>query len=118
MKIIYITGHKNPDLDTVCSAYAYAVLKRKLDPKNQYVAVRCGHLSDSSKKILASLNITPPPFMGDVFPKVKDVMLTNDERIESSAPLTEVAKNYKKTNPSVVPIFEDGEFLGLLSVDD
>ncbi|MBR5356725.1 MAG: DHH family phosphoesterase [Lachnospiraceae bacterium] len=118
MKIIYITGHKNPDLDTVCSAYAYAVLKRKLDPKNQYVAVRCGHLSDSSKKILASLNITPPPFMGDVFPKVKDVMLTNDERIESSAPLTEVAKNYKKTNPSVVPIFEEGEFLGLLSVDD
>ena len=118
MKIIYITGHKNPDLDTVCSAFAYAVLKRKLDPKNQYVAVRCGHLSDSSKKILASLNITPPPFMGDVFPKVKDVMLTNDERIESSAPLTEVAKNYKSTNPSVVPIFENGEFLGLLSVDD
>ncbi|MBR6003298.1 MAG: DHH family phosphoesterase, partial [Lachnospiraceae bacterium] len=118
MKIIYITGHKNPDLDTVCSAFAYAVLKRKLDPKNQYVAVRCGHLSDSSKKILASLNITPPPFMGDVYPKVKDVMLTNDERIESSAPLTEVAKNYKSTNPSVVPIFENGEFLGLLSVDD
>ena len=38
MKIIYITGHKNPDLDTVCSAFAYAVLKRKLDTKNQYNA--------------------------------------------------------------------------------
>ena len=41
-KTIYITGHRNPDLDSLCSAYAYAALKNRLDPENEYKAIRCG----------------------------------------------------------------------------
>lgn len=118
MKDIYITGHKNPDLDSVCSAYAYSVLKNMLDPDNNYIPVRCGHLSDSCKKILASLDITPPKFMADVFPKVSDVMLTSSEKIDIGSSLKLVAKDYKDSNPSVVPIYENGKYYGLLSVDD
>jgi len=118
MKDIYITGHKNPDLDSICSAYAYSVLKNMLDPDNNYIPVRCGHLSESCKKILASLEITPPKYMPDVFPKVSDVMLTNSEKIDINSSLKAVARDYKDTNPSVVPIYENGKFMGLLSVDD
>lgn len=118
MKTIYITGHRNPDLDSVCSAYVYASLKRKLDPANQYIAVRCGHLSASSQKILKALEINTPPYKPDLFPKVSDVMLYTNERLEADLPLTEVAKIYKDTNPSVTPIYDKGEFYGLLSVDD
>ena len=115
---VYITGHRNPDLDSVCSAYGYSVLKNLLDPSKEYIAVRCGHLSESIKNILASLDITPPPYMRDVFPKVSDVMLTSDDRVEIDSPLTELARNYKDTNPSVAPIFENGSFAGLISIDD
>jgi len=118
MKDIYVTGHKNPDLDSVCSAYAYSVLKNMLDPDNNYIPVRAGHLSQSCKKILESLEITPPKFMADVFPKVSDVMLTNSEKIDINASLKTVAKDYKDSNPSVVPIYENNKFYGLLSVDD
>lgn len=118
MSKIYITGHRNPDLDSVCSAKGYAVLKNLLDPKNEYIAVRCGHLSDSCQNILNSLGIEPPPFMPTVYPKVSDVMLTDDDKLEASMPLTEIAKRYKDSNPSVIPIYENGEFTGLLSVDD
>lgn len=117
-KTIYITGHKNPDLDSVCSAYVYAALKRRLEPENQYIPIRCGHLSESSKKILAALQIEAVPYRPDLFPKVEDVMLTSQEKFEASAPLTELAKSYKDSNPSVIPIYDNGEFYGLLSVDD
>ena len=115
---IYITGHKNPDMDSICSAYAYSVLKNKIDPAYEYVPVRPGHLSDSSKAILKALDITPPVYMRNVYPKVSDVMLKPSEKIEAGMPLTAIAKTYKDSNPSVIPIYENGEFLGLLSVDD
>lgn len=118
MGIIYITGHRNPDLDSICSASVYASLKRRLDTNNTYIAVRCGHLSESSKKIIEALGISAPPYKPDLFPKVSDVMLTTHERLEADQPLTEVAKIYKDTNPSVTPIYDNGKFYGLLSVDD
>ncbi|MCR5311443.1 MAG: DHH family phosphoesterase [Lachnospiraceae bacterium] len=118
MSTIYITGHKNPDFDSICSAYAYAVLKNTIDSFNTYIAVRCGHLSDNTKKVFATLGITPPPYMRDIYPKVKDVILTSEGHIDLKEPLNSVAKSYKDTNPSVIPVFDGDKFFGLLSVDD
>ena len=118
MSDIFITGHRNPDLDSICSAYGYSVLKNTLDKENSYIPVRCGHLSESCKKIIGALNITAPKYMPDIYPKVKDVMLTQTNFIDIDASLKEVAKDYKDTNPSVIPIYEKGKFTGLLSVDD
>ena len=36
-KKVYVVGHKNPDTDSICSAIAYANLKRQLTGGN-YVA--------------------------------------------------------------------------------
>ena len=118
MSKIYITGHKNPDFDSICSAYAYAVLKNTIDPFNTYIAVRCGHLSDNTKKVFATLGITPPPYMRDIYPKVRDVILTSEGHIDVNEPLNRVAVSYKDTNPSVIPVFDGDKFFGLLSVDD
>ncbi|MBO7358051.1 MAG: DHH family phosphoesterase [Lachnospiraceae bacterium] len=118
MAEVYITGHRNPDLDSVCSAYAYGVLKNQLDSGNTYIPIRCGHLSGSTKKILKALNIIAPPYKGDVFPKVSDVMLQSDSKVDITEPLTSLAKNYDDANPSVIPVYDKGEFAGLVSVDD
>lgn len=118
MADIYITGHRNPDLDSICSAAAYAELKNMLDPDNNYIAIRCGHLSASSRNIMNALDLDIPMYKPDLFPKVSDVMLSLTEKIEASAPLTELAKSYKDSNPSVVPVFDNGSFSGLISIDD
>ncbi|MCR5107752.1 MAG: DHH family phosphoesterase [Lachnospiraceae bacterium] len=118
MSKIYITGHKNPDLDSICSAYAYSVLKNQIDKENEYIPVRPGHLSDSNKAILEALSITPPVYMRNVYPKVSDIMLEPTDKLEADEPLTALAKVYSDENPSVVPIYENGKFLSLLSVDD
>ena len=118
MSLIYITGHRNPDLDSVCSAYAYSVLKNQIDKDNKYIPVRCGHLSKSTRSILERIDFDIPVYKKDINPKVKDVLLVSDEKIDADMPLNVLAASYKESNPSVVPIFDDKKFLGLLSIDD
>lgn len=118
MSKIYITGHRNPDLDSICSAYAYAILKNKIDEENEYIAVRCGHISESAKKILSNIGVTAPSYKRDIFPKVEDVLLTTKERIQADTLLSDIADSYSELNPSVIPIFDGEDFFGLLSVDD
>ena len=115
---VYITGHRNPDLDSVCSAIGYADLKNRLDHEKNYIPIRCGHLSTSAKNILISQGIEIPPYVPDIFLRVGDVILRAEEKIDINAPLTEVAKYYKDTNPSTIPIFDGENYAGLLSVDD
>ena len=118
MDKIYVIGHRNPDFDSVCSAYAYAELKNRTDPSKKYIAARCGHLPESMKKVFAGLGIVPPVYMRDIYPKVRDIYLSSAIRINADAPLNTVAASYKATNPSVIPVFEGEKFYGLLSVDD
>ena len=118
MGIIYITGHKNPDLDSVCSAYGYAALMNLQEPNNTYIPIRCGHLSDNTRNILEQLDIEIPAYKRDVFPKVRDVMLTDDYGIQADDPLTAAATVYENNTPSAIPVFDQKEFYGLLTVDD
>ncbi len=115
---VYITGHRNPDMDSLCAAYAYAVLKSSIDRIHDYKAVRCGHLSDSVKGQLAILGLEAPPYMRDVHPKVGDVMRTGESSIDCNAPIFDLMNIYDKTRPSAVAIFDGKTFKGLLSIDD
>ncbi len=118
MADVYITGHRNPDLDSLCSALAYADLKNLIDPENTYIPVRCSHMGEDLKELLPVLDIEPPPYMRNVYPKVSDVMLTDVSDAEADMLLSEYAKMITERTPSAFPIFENGKFYGLLSIDD
>ena len=45
MNEIYVTGHKNPDTDSVVAAIAYASLRNALGDRN-YIAARQDHVND------------------------------------------------------------------------
>ena len=119
MKTIYVTGHRNPDIDSICAAYAYAKLKGIHDRDNEYKTVRCGHLSESSRKQLELTGMEIPEYVRDIYPKVNDVMLTGDEKMDADEPIYSLVQSYYNTNkPSAIPLYENGKFVGLLSIDD
>lgn len=118
MENVYITGHKNPDLDSICSAMAYAILKNKIDPANHYIGVRCGHLSDNVKGILEAVKIPAPPYMSNVYPKAGDVVLTSEKHLQATDSLRELASTFEVSGPSVIPVYDGEHFYGLLSTDD
>ncbi|MDR1636239.1 MAG: DHH family phosphoesterase [Treponema sp.] len=49
-KTVYIIGHRNPDTDSVASAYAYAKLKEAQGLDN-YRAARAGNISPQTEYI-------------------------------------------------------------------
>lgn len=118
MSIVYITGHRNPDLDSICSAYAYGVLKNKIDSENEYIPVRCGHLNDNVKGQLEVAGLEAVPYLQNVYPKVIDVMNTSDFIMDASEPAYSLIKKYDSERPSAMPIFDGDDYCGLLSIDD
>ena len=49
--IIYVTGHKNPDSDSICAAYAYSEFKNKIG-ETKTVACRLGDVNQETQFIL------------------------------------------------------------------
>ena len=118
MSKVYITGHRNPDLDSLCAAAAYARLKNLKDPDNEYIAVHCSPVSDSVRSQMEIMGLEIPEYKKDVRPKVRDVMITSHEHLQTTDPIFDLIKTYSTDNPSVVPVYEGEKFKGLLSVDD
>ena len=118
MSKVYITGHRNPDLDSLCAASAYARLKNLTDPANEYIAIHCSPVSDTVRKQMEEMGLEVPAYKKDVYPKVRDVMMTPQLFIQADAPIFDLINAYSTDKPSVVPIYEGDKFKGLLSVDD
>ena len=59
MNEIYVTGHRNPDTDSIVAALSYAALKNALGEK-EYVAVHMGTISDETNRMLKRCRFKPP----------------------------------------------------------
>ncbi|MBQ6314241.1 MAG: putative manganese-dependent inorganic diphosphatase [Mogibacterium sp.] len=118
MSIVYITGHRNPDLDSLCAAISYSRLKNMTDPENEYVPVHCSPVSDGVRKQMEAMGLEIPVYKKDVRPKVKDVMMVPSSHLQIHQPIFDLVQFYSTENPPVVPLFAGEEFKGLLSVDD
>mgnify|MGYP001482701651 CR=1 FL=1 len=54
--VIYVTGHKNPDSDSICAAFSYAEFKNKTG-KLPAIPVRLGNISQETQYILIILEL-------------------------------------------------------------
>lgn len=71
-----VIGHKNPDMDSLCSALAYAQLKRLTGTPN-VIAARAGNTNERIDFVLDKFGVEPPVFIGDLSARVSDVMERN-----------------------------------------
>ena len=92
MNKVYITGHRNPDLDSLCGALSYARLKNMTDPEKEYIAVHCSPVSDSVRRQMEEMELEIPVYLRDVYPKVRDVMLTSEGNLQATAPIFDLIK--------------------------
>lgn len=68
-----VIGHKNPDMDAICSAIAYAELK-KATGHSEVRAARCGNTNQRIDFALKKFGFEAPVFVTSVQPRVEDVM--------------------------------------------
>jgi manganese-dependent inorganic pyrophosphatase len=89
MDKILIFGHKNPDTDSICSALAYADLKRKLGKNVE--AVRLGAVNAETQYALNRFQVEAPRLVETVANEAKQVILVDhNERQQSANDIGEV----------------------------
>ena len=84
--VVYVTGHRNPDSDSICAAYGYAALKNKTSDLPA-VPVRLGSVNRETQFILDYFNVEAPKLLETVKLKVEDLDIDTIEPIKGSLSL-------------------------------
>ena len=116
MDKIYVVGHKNPDTDSICSAYAYANLKNIIDDKSRYIPVRCGNLNPQVRFVFDNINDEPPIFLKDIYPKVKDIMTCDVIFSNENDPIFDAVRNLENLGIRLTPVVKENRYLGVVSI--
>ena len=105
---VYVTGHRNPDTDTIASAIGYAELKGRLHPDDVYAPARLGEVNAQTRWALEKSGAREPKLIGHIKLRVKDVMSTDILTARRNDPLRNVGLAMAKKDISQVPIVGDG----------
>jgi manganese-dependent inorganic pyrophosphatase len=116
--VTYVTGHRNPDTDSICSAIAYANLKNKLGFNIE--PVRLGKLNIETQFILDYLNVPAPKYISDVKAKVDSMEYSpiNTIKITDSLKKAWDSLNYETNNKIVAVVDEKSKYIGTITVSD
>nr|WP_309099565.1 manganese-dependent inorganic pyrophosphatase [Fredinandcohnia onubensis] len=83
MEKVLVFGHKNPDTDTICSAIAYAELKKKLGLDAE--PVRLGEVNSETQYALDYFKAEAPRLVENVANEVQSVILVDHNERQQSA---------------------------------
>lgn len=113
---IYVIGHKNPDADSICSAIAYADFKQAIGQK-RFIAARCGNSNTRIDAILKKFNTPLPTFIGDVSPRLKDVMIRDIKKLDINATCGDALRIIDEHDIRALPVVDSGNRLeGTISI--
>lgn len=116
MSLIYVTGHRNPDTDSIASAIGYAELKRRLDPRNDYVPVRLGECNAQTRWVLEQSGADEPELLPHAMLRVQDVMREKFPLARHTEPVREVGLIMARDEVDLVPVVADGgELTGVMT---
>ena len=113
--LVYVSGHRNPDTDSICSAIAYSYL---LNATNKYnaVPVRLGEINRETEYVLKRFGVEHPVLLKTVKQKVEDLNYDKVTVFSKDLTLKTAWFLLKQQNLKSAPILDEhGQLLGLLS---
>ena len=119
MDPIYVTGHQNPDTDSIVAAIAYASLRNALGDR-EYTAACLGLVSDETQLVLDHFGFEPPTLITNVYTQVQDLDFDKPPILNAGVTV-ERAWNELQSRKELraIPVAkDDGTILGLISRED
>ncbi len=107
---IYITGHKNPDTDSICAAIAYAEFKNKVGGLKA-IPVRLGDINRETQFILNYFGVDEPKFIETVKVQVSDLHIDNVAPVSPDISLKMAWSIMKKNNSKTLPVVDENDTL-------
>ena len=110
-----VIGHRNPDMDSICSALGYAELKR-LTGDSTVIAARAGATNARIDFVLKKFGVEPPELITDLSPRVSDVMEPQVLSVREDSPVYDALQLIDRKQLRGLPVVdENNRCLGLLN---
>lgn len=119
MDPIYVTGHRNPDTDSIVAAIAYASLRNALGDR-EYKAACLGRVSDETQLVLNHFGYSSPTLISNVYTQVKDLEFDKPPILSAAVTVGRAWKalQARKDIPAIPVANEDGTLFGMMSRED
>ena len=117
-KEITVIGHKSPDTDSICSAIAYAELKRKLTGQ-RYVPKRAGEINKETAFALSYFGAQEPEYLSDIRTRVSDMEIKQTPSVEAKISIKQAYSLMKEYEASTLCITDkEGYLQGLITMSN
>jgi len=119
MDPIYVTGHRNPDTDSIVAAIAYAALRNACGDR-EYEAACLGQVSEETRIVLDRFGFRPPIRLFDLYNQVRDLDFDTPPILNTGVTVSRAWDEFQQY-PSItaVPVArENGTLYGILSRTD
>ena len=111
---IYITGHSNPDTDSICSSIAYAEFKNKTGLNA--IPIRLGDINKETQFVLDYFNVKPQRLMTNVKAQISDLDIDSVNPISPQTSLKTAWSMISKTSVKTLPVVdEEDRLIGIAS---
>ena len=119
MDPIYVTGHRNPDTDSIVAAIAYASLRNACGDR-EYEAACLGQVSEETRIVLDRFGFRPPTRITDLYNQVRDLDFDTPPILDTGVTIGRAWDEFQEY-PSIaaIPVArENGTLYGILSKTD
>ena len=117
MDTIYVTGHRNPDTDSIVAAMAYASLRNALGDR-EYEAACLGHVSDETQIVLDRFGFQSPTRIHNMYTQVRDLDFDKPPVFSAAVTMERAWKMLGKHTTAIPVANDDGTLFGMLSRED
>jgi len=116
-KLVLVTGHKNPDTDSICSAIAYSELKKKLGVNAS--PRRLGEINRETEFVLKHFEVEVPELLYTVKAQVSDLNMDKIIPVSPDISIKTAWNLMKKNNIKTLPVVDEYErLLGIVTLSD
>lgn len=115
---VYVSGHRNPDADSICSAISYAAFKNLTDKKN-YIPIRLGEINPETKFILNYFKVDEPILMDSIKLRVSDLEYNKIASLTSNVSIKKAGDYLSDNNIDYISVVDNNDKLcGMLTISN
>ena len=116
---VLITGHKNPDTDSICAAISYSRLKNKINNTDRYIPCRAGSPNAETSFVLDYFKVEAPLLLDNVKTHVSDIAYRKTPGVSKNMSLKQAYQLMRDGHVVTLPaVNQHGVLEGLITMSD
>ena len=116
---VLITGHKNPDTDSICAAISYSRLKNKINNTDRYIPCRAGSPNAETSFVLDYFKVDAPLLLDNVKTQVSDIAYRKTPGVSKNMSLKQAYQMMRDGHVVTLPaVNQNGILEGLITMSD